>query len=70
MLLWLWCRSEATAPIGPSMCHGCNPPKTKINEEIKIKKYMCVCVGGVPVSMGMCMYFFSMKSRCLTMPMK
>ena len=33
VLLWLWHRPVATAPIGPpslgtSMCHGCGPKKT------------------------------------------
>ena len=41
-LLWLWCRPEATAPIGPlslgtAICLRCGPKKKKDNKKKKRK---------------------------------
>ena len=40
VLLWLWCRPSATAPIrlGTSICLGCGPKKTKERKKERKKE--------------------------------
>jgi len=38
VLLWLWHRLAAIALVGPSICRGCSPKKTKKRKKKEMKK--------------------------------